>query len=130
MKMPQNKIIQKSIAILLIGIMSLMILDEAFFLHSHKLSDGTIIIHAHPYNKSKDSQPFKTHHHSDTVFYFYHVVSILFSASLPVLGIIISFKKIKHFIVDQQSNSSNFTFHKNNRAPPPTSILKLISVYP
>lgn len=43
-----------------------MVINNAVFIHSHILSDGTVIVHAHPYNKTNDSQPFKSHKHSKT----------------------------------------------------------------
>ncbi len=56
--------IQKLVAWLLILAVGLCIVDNVVFLHSHKLSNGQIIIHAHPYDKSQDSTPFKKHSHT------------------------------------------------------------------
>ena len=118
MKKTAGNISLRVIAILLVGLMSLMILDKAFFLHTHKLSDGTIIVHAHPYNKSADSKPFKTHHHSDTIFHFYHVVNILFPAIFLTLTLIVSFKKIRHLFLQTRRISFTYVSHKKGRAPP------------
>jgi hypothetical protein len=38
--------------------------NQSFFYHYHVLPDGTIISHAHPYNKTTDCKPIKSHHHS------------------------------------------------------------------
>ncbi len=123
MKKPASNISLRAIAILLVGLMSLMILDKAFFLHTHKLSDGTIIVHAHPYNKSADSKPFKTHHHSDTIFHFYHVVNILFPAIILTFTLIASFKKTKRLFLQIKRISFSYISHKKGRAPPIYSCL-------
>lgn len=34
------------------------------YYHSHITNDGRLVSHAHPFNKSQDSTPFKSHHHS------------------------------------------------------------------
>ncbi|MFA5587438.1 MAG: hypothetical protein WC987_01610 [Mariniphaga sp.] len=41
----------------MIGIVGLFIANKAIFLHAHKFADGTTIEHAHPYDKSNDSEP-------------------------------------------------------------------------
>jgi len=118
MKRGVNNISLKVIAILLFGLMCLMILDKAFFLHTHKLSDGTIIVHAHPYNKSADSKPFKTHHHSDTIFHFYHVVNLLFLTAFLTFTLAVSFKKVKCLSFQSKITSCRFVSYKKGRAPP------------
>ena len=45
-------------------IVSMMLMNNIVFLHAHKLKNGQILIHAHPYSKDHDSKPFKAHHHS------------------------------------------------------------------
>ncbi|WP_298647228.1 hypothetical protein [uncultured Proteiniphilum sp.] len=64
MKAAFRKSISKQIARLLIVVLGLFILNNAVFLHAHRLSNGEIILHAHPYNKSQDPAPIKTHHHT------------------------------------------------------------------
>ena len=58
------------IAILLIFIVGIFALNEYLYIHKHVCKDGTIVIHAHPYNKSQDSGENKSHEHSsgDLVF--------------------------------------------------------------
>jgi len=118
MKKSVNDISVRIVAIMLICLMSLMILDKAFFLHTHKLSDGTIIVHAHPYNKSEDSKPFKTHHHSDSIFHFYHIVNLLYPAVILTFSSILSFKKTKHLLVQIKKISCSVIFSKKGRSPP------------
>lgn len=51
------------IALAFMGLIVIQIAGRSVFLHAHILSDGTIISHTHPFDKSSDQLPFKTHHH-------------------------------------------------------------------
>ena len=50
----------------MIGLFGMLITNKAVFMHVHKLEDGSIVVHAHPYNESDNKTPYKTHHHSKT----------------------------------------------------------------
>jgi hypothetical protein len=54
----------KSIAVFLIIIVGVFALNEYLYIHKHICKDGSIVIHAHPYNKSQDSEQNKPHDHS------------------------------------------------------------------
>lgn len=78
MKAGVKNITIRIISIMLVGIVGLFIVNQAIFLHVHKLNDGTIVYHAHPYDKSGDSKPVKSHHHSNADFTFFQNLGILF----------------------------------------------------
>ncbi len=73
--------------------MLLFIVNNAIFLHVHKLSDGTIVEHAHPYDFSNDSEPYKSHHHSNAEFLFFQNLKILFLIIFTALALIVFLKK-------------------------------------
>ncbi|MDX9908897.1 MAG: hypothetical protein RBS23_05490 [Mariniphaga sp.] len=79
----------------MIGIVGLFIANKAIFLHAHKFADGTTIEHAHPYDKSNDSEPFKTHHHSSAEFLFFQNLEILFLIVFLTLALSPFLKKKK-----------------------------------
>jgi hypothetical protein len=54
----------KIAAISLIVIVGIHSLNSLVYTHRHQLADGTIITHAHPFDKSSDTDPFKSHYHS------------------------------------------------------------------
>jgi len=58
--------------------MAIMVANKAVFTHSHLLLNGQVISHAHPYNKTNDSAPFKLHHHTQTELFFYENLETLF----------------------------------------------------
>jgi len=62
----------------MIGLTGLLIANKSVFMHTHLLADGTIITHSHPYDKSSDSEPFKSHHHTKVEFVFLQNLDILF----------------------------------------------------
>ncbi len=118
MKKVTNTILIRGIAIIMIGIMTLMIINQRFFLHTHKLSDGTIIVHAHPYDKSTDSKPYKTHQHTNSLLLFYQNVSILFFVVFLAFALLVPFTKAKLSSVQTIRYYFIYTIHKKGRAPP------------
>ncbi|MFO7615428.1 MAG: hypothetical protein R6W71_12400 [Bacteroidales bacterium] len=56
----------KAAAFLLIMAIGTMIVNNVVFIHEHILPDGTVVTHAHPYDKSED--PEEKHQHSKAEF--------------------------------------------------------------
>jgi hypothetical protein len=114
----KNSLLKKIITFGMICIIGMLIINDSVFMHTHKPSDGTIIIHSHPYDKSNDSKPYKTHHHTKAEFLFINHIEILF----PILFLAISFS-----VYTQKSNFSSHIISDNDsvciiihkgRAPP------------
>jgi hypothetical protein len=74
-------------AILLVAVMGFWISNRILFMHTHVLDDGTRIGHAHPYDKSSETSPFKTHRHTRDSLFFFQSAATLFFAALIVLTI-------------------------------------------
>ncbi len=51
-------------------VMSFIIGNKVFFIHTHRDSYGNIITHSHPFNKNGDDLPVKSHHHTQAVLAF------------------------------------------------------------
>jgi hypothetical protein len=85
MKHLSQNIILKSVAFLLAGIMIIMVANIVIFTHSHLLPGGQIISHAHPYDKTGDTKPFKSHNHSKEEILFFRNIQILFPIVFLVL---------------------------------------------
>jgi len=85
-----KKIAIKTFEFVLIVAFAILIMNNALFIHSHKLPDGSIISHAHPFNKIKDQIPFKKHTHSSAEYIFIQHLEFLF-LSLGILFLFISF---------------------------------------
>ena len=113
-----NKLIKSAKAILGICIIGMLIINNIVFLHAHKLPNGYIIIHAHPFNKSKDSAPFKMHHHSHSEFFLLHNIHILFFVGIFILGALF-FKQLEiYYSYSLQVFLNHFIYHFFKRGPP------------
>ena len=119
MKLTFRDSISKQIARLLIAVLGLFILNNAVFLHAHRLPDGQVILHAHPYKKSQDPAPVKTHHHTAAELFvldqlqFLFFVLVTLSATLLRLG----YKRVFSYIYPSLHLKS---FAKSRGRSPPT----------
>ena len=88
MNILDEKVNKKIVAFLLIFISLGFILNQSIFQHSHILPGGSFIQHAHPYDKSENSnEPGETHHHSNIEIVLLENLSIFFIFFLGLLGI-------------------------------------------
>lgn len=118
MKLTINNRAKTLISLLIIGLIGLLITNKIVFTHIHKLDDGTIVEHAHPYNKADDSDPLKKHHHSNAELLFFNNLNILFLIAFVALGIVFSVKKKRSsFYLKLALWLTHINLHKE-RAPP------------
>ncbi len=113
-----KKIAIQLFACLTISIIGLLLVNNSIFFHTHKLADGTLITHAHPYNKSNDTEPIKSHHHTKLEFIVIQNLGMIFHFVVLVFVLIIPKKKktfIPYFTLKYLFYLSSF--HKG-RAPP------------
>ncbi len=118
MKLIIRNIIIKNVAFLLIGIMVIMIANQAVFTHFHLLSNGLVITHAHPYNKNSDKAPFKKHHHSSAEYVLLKQVRILFIGFTVSISFFLFSKKFSYIENLILSYSSGFSIVYTGRSPP------------
>ncbi len=86
----KNKI-QKLVAGFLLISVGLLVVNNVVFIHAHKLSNGEVLVHAHPYNKSQDPAPFKKHDHSSKeLFHIAHFQLLFFIAVFSIFSIILT----------------------------------------
>jgi hypothetical protein len=70
MALRANILSKKPAVLLMLLVMSFIIGNKVFFIHTHLDSYGNIITHSHPYNKNSDKLPVKSHHHTQAVLAF------------------------------------------------------------
>lgn len=118
MKTTAKSTMLRFITFLMIGMLAMLVANKAVFLHVHQLNDGTYVAHAHPYDKSADSEPVKTHHHSNAEFIFFKNFELFF----PVLFIAFAFGllvKTEHRSIEQTISYQTIYISQNKgRAPP------------
>lgn len=102
----------------MIGVIGIFVANKAVFLHVHKLNNGTIVEHAHPYEKSKDSNPFKSHHHSNAEYLFFQNLEILFPIVFLTLALF-AFVEKRNLLIKliKEHRSICINLYKG-RAPP------------
>lgn len=88
MNILDEKVNKRIVAFLLIFISLGLILNQSLFLHSHILYGGSFIQHAHPYDKSQNTNDRgETHHHSNIEIVLFENLSIFFIFFLGLLGV-------------------------------------------
>jgi len=70
-----SRILGKTQLLLLLPAVIWLFTNTLINKHYHYLSDGQVVSHAHPYNKSTNKgTPFKSHHHSKTQLVFLSII--------------------------------------------------------
>ncbi|NHB69617.1 hypothetical protein G8O23_13035 [Bacteroidales bacterium M08MB] len=119
MKAGMHYIVKKYFAIALVGIIGLLTLNNTLFMHLHRLSDGTLLVHAHPFSKSNQAnEPNQTHQHTKVELLFFDSLLILFTVGLfRVVASVMQPKIVKHYFILQRFGY-NISQICSNRAPP------------
>ena len=103
-------------------LISFIVLNQGFFVHTHQLNNGTVVTHAHPYNKGLDDEksPFSSHEHSTAEY--------LLISSIDAFRLLILFILVFHFISRKKhEHTSSFSFslkpiefyrYPSGRSPP------------
>jgi len=102
----------------MIGLMGMLTINKVVFMHTHKIADHTCISHSHPYDKSDDTNPYKSHQHTEKEFLFFQNIEILFPFFfLTIILISFSTKSRSGF---EYKKEYKFEFIRTNRgrAPP------------
>jgi hypothetical protein len=113
-----KNIATKCVIFLMIGIVGMFIANQALFVHAHKMADGTIVQHAHPYHKSESGQPFQTHQHTKAEIFFLQNLQILFVFTLFTLALIGTAKQVISFALPSLFRPLIFVSLNKGRAPP------------
>ncbi len=98
--------------------MGLLIANKGLFLHTHKLENGTIVTHSHPYDKNQDSEPLKKHHHTKVEFLFFENLNVLFSSIFLIISFLSLVRKKVSFVDVEKIYFTLLSFPYQGRAPP------------
>ncbi len=89
--------------------------------HYHKLENGEVICHSHPYQKSNSQSPFQKHSHSKSELIFLSNISNSVFTIIFIISVIIVIKiEFKRITIKQFITHTNTNFYKRNiyRGPP------------
>ncbi len=88
--------------------------------HIHQQENGTIVFHAHPYHKSSQKEPVKTHHHTRVELFFYYLITWLFehSVSIFLVWLFVFADTFFRHCLFLKGSLNPFIFIPSVRAPP------------
>jgi hypothetical protein len=110
---------KKYFAIALVSIVGLLTINNALFLHMHRLANGSLVVHAHPFSKSNQTDSAaKSHQHSKVEFQFLDSLLLLFANNISTTEIVISTNWQEYIFNYQFSNLENSPQKITNKAPP------------
>lgn len=116
--------ITKIIGMILIVSAVLSIYNLGFNGHYHKMSNGAMVLHYHPYNDTSNNpdSPFKKHTHSEVEFFKVMISNIsitLLPILISILSALLAFKKIKYYLPNILKSFTSFVHSCSSlRAPP------------
>ncbi|MEN8157866.1 MAG: hypothetical protein ABFS10_13025 [Bacteroidota bacterium] len=111
-------ILKRYAVVLVICVMGVMVANKAVYIHIHVMDNGTVITHAHPFNKSQESEQGKSHQHSNLEFFLFQSLQILFTwIAVSVALINISKKTEKRYFTRGHLTPALIPV-KPGRAPP------------
>ena len=118
MKQRWKHIRLKSVALLLVAVIAMLTFNQSVNLHSHKLADGTIVSHAHPYNKTSDSGPVKNHHHTLTGLLILNHFKIIFLSLFITIALLRTANLVIRDTEEELHFEPHYIHYAPGRAPP------------
>jgi len=123
----QSQRIRQTIAHSFLVIFTLMLLNGIVFRHAHRLSNGTIITHAHPYKASNQKTPFQPNDHTTKELFlldnFSNALFVGLTLATAVVGV-----KIRQIAIPRPVSSYLLAFYpasffgKSSLRGPPTTV--------
>lgn len=118
MKKGWENISLKSVALLMVTVIAMLTFNQSVNLHTHQLADGTIVSHAHPYNKTSDSAPVKNHHHTLAEFLILQHFEILFLSLFIAIVLLYTTQLVKRKTQKEFYLKAHYIHYAPGRAPP------------
>ena len=114
--------IKKIISILILPVVMMWFFNYVNNRHYHKLPDGSLIAHSHPYQKgAPDQGPVKSHTHSDAEFLFLSFFSntvLILALSIFCVEKNLSFSKFIIYLLPANLPVKRIYTVRNYHAPP------------
>lgn len=118
MKQGWKHISFKTVALLMVTVIAMLTFNQSVNIHTHKLDDGTIVSHAHPYNKTSDSDPIKSHHHTLTELLILEHFEILFLSIFIAIALLQTSQLVKRNTQTELHFKPHYIHYAPGRAPP------------
>lgn len=113
-----KKIAIRFIAFFLVFAVAGNTITNALYLHSHRLPDGSVITHAHPFNKTQDKSPYKHHRHTQVELFLLSHLHLLFSGAMLMFLLVLSGRSIAYLILSERKGYHALPSFSVTRPPP------------
>lgn len=110
----------RSISLILSLAIAFQITSNAIYKHTHILNDGSIVTHAHPYDRSTDNKPFKKHTHTSPEISFLNELETLSGPLFTGITILCFSSNLKLPVFQAVFILSTFRAYLPGRSPPAT----------
>ena len=120
-KLTHNIIMKSLLSCLMLALFAFQIVTRTIYSHSHKLHNGQIIHHSHPYNKANDAEPFKTHSHTQTEIFFIGQLGNLLLTFVLTLCLVVVCKEVSFKKYYFKITVTGSLITHQGRAPPLSS---------
>ncbi len=113
---------KRATAFLLALLVGFLVVNKTIYIHSHQLEDGTLITHAHPFNRAAEDAPCKTHHHTVTALLYISSIDQIVPIMLVSLGVALLAVRVWFRTISAASPLLQPVGHPEGRAPPRRSL--------
>ncbi len=94
------------------------IANKSVYLHSHKLANGEIVTHAHPFNQQQDHDPLKSHKHSSLEYLLLSAIDIFNLTIIAFTVVILKLVITTKFYYPKKFIRQLYFHYKQNKSPP------------
>lgn len=116
--MNTNRTIKKLILGAMILLMAALLVNKAVYIHVHVLADGSLVTHAHPFNKTSESSPGQSHHHSSLELLILEGFELMIISALLAFSLLSFARDVEKRWFIQKQAYPVLLFLRRGRAPP------------
>lgn len=108
----------RAAVILLLIVFANQVFNRAVYLHTHMLDSGRLVTHAHPFNRGVDTEPVKSHQHTQEQVVFLDNLQFLFPVFFAFLCLLALAGEKRFFDNISSSHKALCLSAHHGRAPP------------
>ncbi|MGQ1889744.1 hypothetical protein ACT29H_04810 [Thermophagus sp. OGC60D27] len=106
-------------ALILVAVSTMLVVNQALFIHTHIDANGEVIVHSHPFQKGDQKDiPVNAHHHTGAQYHFFDSLTLLFPILFLAIALLHLLIKQDFFIADETIFISSFLVVRQGRDPP------------
>ncbi len=110
--------ILRMVSLILLLVMTILVFNNTVYTHVHVMPDGSLVTHAHPFQKGEDSGQGTGHQHSSSIYFLldhFQILFFLIALSLTLLRP----ARNRRFVPDRESAVYPLLIHLRPGRDPP-----------